>query len=220
MALTRQAINELHEFARGRHQESAALRALARGARFDVSTRRAYAGELLNVEWAVASAALPVALRIGDESEWALVEPAGNRQVEMPARSLSLSLKVGRFLAQRIVVQLVVVPLDWHLIPEPTQLVAFGKDAVWGYHAAGANSIALREGGRDWQLLPASGRIVIPQVFVPRRAVVRIRGPHRLIEQTLNALPRAPNTPTLERLVREARGDGLSERLAGVSQIT
>lgn len=204
MALSRRAVDELLEFARSRDRQNAVLREAAHRARLDVSPRRAYAGQRLTVRWGVGAIEMPVALRIGDDAPWTLVEPAGELQVDMPARSHAVSLKVGRFLARRVVVQVEVLPLDWHLLPAQRQTVPFGGRATWGYLAAGAEAVAMHEEGQPWQSLPLAGRIVLANVFTPRRVELRIRAPERVIEETLLAIPQLPEAPVWDRLLVEA----------------
>jgi hypothetical protein len=203
MALSRRAVEELFEFARGREQQSAVLREAAHRAQLDVSPRRAYAGQRLTVRWAAGAVAMPVALRSGDDAPWTLVDPAGELQIDMPARSHAVSLKVGRFLVHRVVVQMEVLPLDWHLLPAQRQTVPFGGRATWGYLAAGAEAVSMREEGQPWQALPPAGRIVLANVFTPRRVELRIRAPARVIDETLLAIPQLPKASVWDRLLGE-----------------
>lgn len=207
MALSPRAVEELLEFARIRERRSAQLRDAALRAQLDVRPRRACAGQRLTLRWNAGNVAMPVALRIGDEGAWQLVDAAGELTIHMPAHSQTVSMKVGRFLVRRVTVQLEVVPLDWHLLPSPRQIVPFGGSATWGYLAAGAQAVAMRDEGRPWQLLPLAGRIVLQNVFTPRRVELRIRAPGQEIQQTLNAIPQLPAAPSWDRLLRESRAE-------------
>jgi hypothetical protein len=219
MALSRRAVEELLEFARSRGRESAILRDAAHRAELDVSPRRAYLGQRLTVRWAADAVAMPVALRIGDDAPWMLVDPAGELHIDMPARSHAVSMKVGRFLVHRVVVQLQVIPLDWHLLPAQRQTVPFGGCATWGYLAAGAEAVALREEGQPWQPFPLAGRIAIANVFTPRRLELRIRAPQRVIEETLLAIPQPPQAPVWDRLLAQTCAEA-PDALHAVSKLS